>query len=270
MRDRPSRTVTWLFVALAALAGSPGRVAAQESYAVRTLVKKLEKQKEQFAQTERRARDAFVGYFDRVAEMVRKAPGLSSEQKAAKLKIIADEKASYTATGALPRSPEMFEALFVFQDALHRAREPLARTYQQLMSQALKEREDGFLQEVAKGKTRFDESTPGRGSFQTGSQWHGSRYSWDNTMRSRMRVGRLEGNAFRGHVWQGDYPEDEFVVEGTLDGNLIRFEIVEMMRGAKRFLRYQGYVVGDRMVLRVSGINTKGKPISDFVQFHRG
>ena len=90
----------------------------------------------------------------------------------------------------------MFEAVFVFQDALQRAREPLTRTYQEVMSQALKEHKDAFLQEVAKEKALRDASTPGHGSFRVGSQRSGSRSAWDNSVRCRKTVGMLRANTF--------------------------------------------------------------------------
>lgn len=253
-----------ILVGFGALAG-PSR--AQESHEARTLTRKLEKQKKEYAEVEKKAKLAFARYFDRVSEQVRRTPGLAPELKASKLRKLAEEKADYQAQGTMPESSEMLEELFSYEDDLHRARLPMAKTFDQLMQLAINQRNNAMLQQLTKEKEALDEALPGRQFFRAGTNWTGSRYTAKSTMRTRMRIANYEANSFRGHVWQGDPPEDQFVVEGTINGNFVNFQIVEMVRGAKRMFRYKGYVLQRRMVLKLFGIATDGKPIEgDWIQ----
>ncbi len=58
-------------------------------------------------------------------------------------------------------------------------------------------------------------------------------------------------------------------VEGTLDRNKVSFQTTGMLRGKNRKLGFKGYLLSDRIVTSVEGIQVNGKPAMGWMSLWR-
>ena len=235
---------------------------------VSALTKKYQEAQLEYLAKERSARAAFVLCFDSVAEKVRRTPLLNSDLKQNKTESLSAAKKRFVESGELPQCMEMLGPVIAYQETLRQARQPLRRVYERLMKQALMSRDDSLLKANVERHTEFGRLVTGHEGFLASSEWYGTRFPGSGGgIRTHMVVRERQGTTFWGHVWQGDWPEEEFIVEGTLDGNYIQFQTTQVVRGGKCLLRYCGFVLNNRMILRVSGVDSQGKPfVNDFGQ----
>jgi hypothetical protein len=54
-------------------------------------------------------------------------------------------------------------------------------------------------------------------------------------------------------------------VEGRLDRNKIDFRTTGMIRGRNRQLRFKGYLLSDRLITNVEGIQIDGRPATGWM-----
>lgn len=220
--------------------------------------------KERFATARENASRTFLKSIDDVEDQLRRArvPG---EAKGDKIARILAEKTAFRSSGELPESPELFEDLLKYCEAVHRARLPLQRTYRHLMEHAVRSKNDALLQQLHDRKLIDDVALPGGAAFKSNVNWTGFRTDGSSSTDFKLHVGDCEGTAFRGTVWQGQHKSDAYKIEGAFDGTSIKFRSTQVIRGKSRALLFTGFVLQDRLVARLSGTNTQGKPAKGIV-----
>jgi hypothetical protein len=228
----------------------------------KTLAHQYEQHKKQFFAAQEKANSVMVNRFDAALKQIRAATRLAAELRRAKLKKISDEKSAFTANGKLPLSDEMLMPLLEYQEALHKARVPVAQTFEKLFNiYSVKLKDDARADKLTADKEAFDQKSRGRTVFQR-SNWQGTQYG-SNNIPFALNVYEMEGNSLKGAIVQ-DRPPNEtvFQTEGLLSGNRIQFKSTKVVQGKSRTLLFTGYVMENRILGQVVSVDTNGKASS--------
>ncbi len=233
-----------------------------------SVTRQLEADKKRCADTESRAREAFIRQFDAMERTIRAASRVPAPTRAERIRTIRAEKTAFVDNGQMPKSEEMLPGLVRYQQSVHAARKPLAQAYARLMDQALKGGDDQGLQQLTADKAEFDAKLAGQQHFQAQTNWKGSRSGVHGNVDFDLWIGKRDGDTFRGTIWQ-DRGKLEARVEGVIDGNAISFHTKQVVQGQHRALRFDGFILENRLVLQVSGVAVGGGPASGIVVLNR-
>jgi len=246
--------LTVLILTLSALGQAPpgGKSAADASHP-------LKSQKAEFAERERQLRRALLDRFQSAEGLVRGTRALTPAARTARIEVIRAEKAAFDAKGTLPACDEMQVHVWKHQTDLHRARGILLRAYQLEIDACARSNKSDLLKLLTDERAAL-ESPSGRADFVRDSNWKGSRHEpTGNNSELTLTVTEAGPRAFKGTLKQTP-GSVTMLVEGTVDAARVEFRTVEVLKGKTKLLAFVGYLLGDRILLGVGGVNTSGTP----------
>lgn len=262
------------FAILAAAAVEPQLLKAKgDSPAEQLRVQRLEQQakslaqqysqgQKQFFAAREKAKGKMINRFETALKQIRSDTHTPAEIRSAKVKKISDEKNAFASDGRLPISDRMLAPLLEYQEALYKARLPVAQTYEKLFNiYSVKLKDDERADKLTKDKESFDRESRG-GTVLQRSSWHGTQDgNNNNNIPFVLNVEEIEVNSLKGSIVQNRYPNETiFKVEGLLSGNRVQFKSTRVVQGGKRSLIFTGYMMEDRILGQVVSVATNGKP----------
>jgi hypothetical protein len=219
----------------------------------------LKAQKAEFAERERQLRRVLSDRFQSAESLVRATRALTPAAKSARVDLIRAEKAAFDAKGTLPACDEMQVYVWKHQTDLHRARAHLLRAYQAEIDACGRAKKAELLTLLTDERAVL-ESPAGRAAFTKESNWKGSRHEpTGNNSELTLTVTECGPRSFKGTLKQTPGGVT-MLVEGTIDAARVEFRTTEVLKGKTRLLAFVGYLLGDRILLGVGGVNTSGTP----------
>ncbi len=98
------------------------------------------------------------------------------------------------------------------------------------------------------------------------ASWSGKRQTEKSALQISFTVTNRTGTSFVGELRQtAGGPAAKMKVEGNLDRNKVAFQTTEMLSGKNCDLGFKGYLLSDRIITNVEGIQVNGKPASGWM-----
>jgi len=188
------------------------------------------------------------------------------------LSAIEEDRRAFVEEDRLPNSDELIDVTIAYlkdcQPILNRA-ETIRRSS---TTRAVRTGDADAMDALVALERRLNALTVGRDQFTAGSVWTGRRSDANGSLLLRLQIQAIVGNSFRGQLSQtGNFGRpDEMTIDGNLRGNCISFETTGMILGRARKLRFQGYLVGDRILAHITGTSADRKPVNASVSLSEG
>jgi hypothetical protein len=210
------------------------------------------------------------------AKEVRRS-NLSPGEKQIRLDAIELDRAALESEGKLPSSDEMLEAVIRVVEDYQKVIRNLESFRQRHSDQTLRQNNRDASAKLDALEARLNKIVGGRDTFASGSKWSGefSKHGLgrrgkkvrDQSFRMELSVNESQGNEFRGVLSQtGNVGRAaKMDVVGNLDGNQIFVHITDVTRGKERSLELQGYLLSDRIIANVKGIDVNRNPTTGWV-----
>ncbi len=234
---------------------------------IEKLKKDLDIAKQRYANAQVIARNTFLNAFVKTKKAIGNNRSIQASVRSNLISTIEEERRVFENSGELPVSDMMLGDLWDYLLKVHRAMAPVLVLYNKLIEAHLSDGEQSG--ELTGELERFEQSLPGRKSFQPQTNWKGARTGADGaSVNVDFWVGKFDGKTFKGTIWM-DRGNVEMRVAGTIDGSYLDLENTQMIKGPARRLRFQGFALGDRMILSISGIATNGGKASGMLILRR-
>ncbi len=217
------------------------------------------------------AREEFARDVDRVIDTVRKSKA-DAALVDKRLKELKEQKTKYEEKGELPTHDLLLPATVEYLDRLHKARAEWHRVFKKETDEAKKAKDDARLADLVKLRASLDKQFGSRDQLTAKSQWDGLRYGEEDAVGVHLNVTKVDENTFQGRYVQHPGSASKVVmdVEGVFDGNAIEFATTKVIEGGKRSFKFTGYVIEDRLILRLNGtVGAKATPVSSLVDMRK-
>jgi phosphoglycolate phosphatase-like HAD superfamily hydrolase len=217
------------------------------------------------------AREEFARDIDKVIDTVRKSKA-DAALVDKRLKELKEQKTRYEEKGELPTHDLLLPAAVEYLDRLNKARAEWNRLFKKETDEAKKAKDDARLADLVKLRASLDKQFGGRDHLTAKSQWDGLRYGEEDAVGVHLSVTKVDENTFQGRYVQhpGGVGKIVMDVEGVLDGNAIEFATTKVIEGGKRTFKFTGYVIEDRLVLRLTGtVGPKATPVTSLIDMRK-
>jgi 3-keto-disaccharide hydrolase len=196
---------------------------------------------------------------------------LSPDQKRLQLEKIQADREAFVSTDKLPSCDELLGAVVDFVEDYQKIIQNSESMRQHWADRAVRTDDSAALDKIKTLETTLNNITGGRGQFTKNSKWSGHRQQEREAFEMHLTVNELAGSAFRGELTQkGEFGHPAIMkVEGELDRNRIAFHTTEMVRGKNRSLGFQGYLLSDRIICGVEGVDKKAASASGWMSLWR-
>ena len=191
---------------------------------------------------------------------------LDGDERRRRVDVIDKDLQALKESERLPNSDDLLDAVVELIEGYQKRIEHLETMRAHWSDRAVKLKDDGAIAKLNAIEKRLDKIIGGRGQFATGSAWSGKRQTSKAALHMNLTVTNRTGTSFVGSLRQSaGGPGNLMKVEGNLDRNKVSFQITEMLRGKNRHLGFKGYLLSDRIITSVEGIQVDGKPATGWM-----
>lgn len=217
----------------------------------------LRSQKAVFAEREKQLRRVLSERFQSAESAVRATRALSPAARAARIDALRVERQAFDMKGTFPACDEMQVHLWKYQADLHKARAILLRAYHAEIDARSRSNQSDLLKQLSDERATL-ESPPGRADFARDTSWKGTRHEpTGSNSELTLTINECGPRKFKATLKQTP-GSVTMLVEGTVDCAWIEFRTTEVLKGKTKLLAFAGYLMGDRILLGVGGVNTSG------------
>lgn len=170
--------------------------------------------------------------------------------------------------GDLPDSNGMAAHAFDYICTLNGPRLEVKAAYERQIAFWTNHGDSDLAANLAEQLERFEQLLPGRNSLRVRTNWVGARSNPTYSTDVKIWIGHLEGNQIKCHI-SLDRGDKQLKAEGTIEGNHLRLRQTRMVRGKRRQLNFEGVVLNDKIILKITGIDVRGRPAKGIVLLHR-
>jgi hypothetical protein len=216
-----------------------------------------------FGQEILRAREITLKRFDVVAQQIHKNPRLTASVRLSLIKELKQHKERFAEDGTWPDNPQLAAEALQYAGRLYKAYLPVAKVYERQIDSHMKAGDIASAEKCMQQRARLEETIRGD-SFRVGSKWHGSRGDLGGSSLFTLEVKKLTDTVFEAeaHHNPGVPGHPIFEIRGVLSGNRLGCDTSRLIRGKGQMLKFDGFIIGNKMVLAVGGIHSDGKPVS--------
>lgn len=209
----------------------------------------------------KKAHENLVNAIARREKVVRKSD-MHPDLKQIALKKIGKDREEFEQLERLPNCDELLvEAIAYLDEYQVKVLGQVESTRLLKVDQAVRAKQEPAAKPgLAALEARFEKIVGGRKEFKDNSNWKGSRFFPDHAVEVHFHVTERIGNGFRGVYDQHGPGGGKMKVQGILHGNVIAIQTYEMISGKNRNLVFTGYLVNDRIIANVSGMNSDKTP----------
>ena len=207
------------------------------------------------------ARKNLLNAMDKKVTSIRKS-GLHPDLKQIALQRVTSDREAFGQSEKLPSCDELLGETITFLDEYQvKVLGNVESTRLTRVDQTVRAKEGPAQKpELAALERRFERIVGGREQFTEKSLWAGSRFFPDRSEEIFFFITDKIGNGFQGVVDQHGWDGGKMKVEGFLHGNAFVMQTTSMIEGKNRSLVFTGYLLSDRMIANVSGINPDKQP----------
>jgi hypothetical protein len=202
-------------------------------------------------------------------------------EKQVALEAIERDRSALESEGKLPSADELLPAVIKVLNDYQKVVENLENFRHRHSDRTVRREDSEALKKVAALHERLNKIVGGRENFTGRSVWSGEFAKYvlgkrgkrivSQTFNIRLTIDNVRGNEFSGTLRQKAGPATASLlsVAGRLDGNLVSFQTAEMIRGKDRSFAFTGYLLSDRIIARVNGIDAFGHAASGWMSLWR-
>ncbi len=208
-----------------------------------------------------KAHEHLLDAIGRREKLIRKS-NMHPDLKQISLKKIGNDREAFEQSEKLPNCDELLEEAIAYLDEYQvKVLGQVESTRLLRVDQAVRAKQEPAAKPgLAALEARFERIVGGRNEFKESTNWKGSRFFPDRAVEIYLHVTERIGNGFRGVYDQHGPGGGKMKVQGILHGNVIGMQTYEMISGKNRNLAFTGYLVNDRIIANVSGMNSDKSP----------
>jgi hypothetical protein len=216
-----------------------------------------------FEQEKAKARETALKRFDLHIQDLQKNWKIPASTRSSRVTELSADKERFEKHGVWPDNTALLNDAFVYSNRINKSYVPVAKAYERLMEACLKADASDVAQAIREQKARLDQSI--RGSrFSAGSRWNGSRADAGGSTLFTIHVKKVTDMIFEGEALHntGIPGHPIFEIGGVVNGNHISGSTTRVIRGKGQFLRFDGFIMDDKILMALGGIGSGGKPVA--------